>query len=505
MDGSSDSPSRAIGSPTLNKPGEEKENRARRERGKHRKNKKRELGGTRTLQLPFFLRATSLNPSMAEASPHVRPLFVLSLLLLLVSPSLAEIKHLRIESDSRSMILFEEFGFTPTGHVTISVSSVSWTPENPASSTTFDPSTMGFLLLTEESLLQIIAEIEQLSHFCVLRSPHAHLLFDFHSLDTSTRSYNQSFPVTIPNQYSLFFANCRPDFRVTMNVRTEIYNLEGNVRDYLPAGQTQLPKLYLAFALLYFAFLFAWVYFCLRFRNAVHRIHALMGGLLLVKGLNLLCAAEDKFFVKRTGTPHGWDVVFYIFQFVRGILLFTVIILVGTGWSFLKPFLQEREKKVLMIVIPLQVVANIASVVIDETGPFSKDWATWRQLFLLIDIACCCAIIFPIVWSIRALREASKTDGKAARNLAKLTLFRQFYMVVVGYLYLTRIVVFALKTITAYKYRWVSTAVEEAVTLVFYAFMFYMFRPVEKNQYFVLDDEEEEAAQAALQDEEFEL
>lgn len=159
-----------------------------------------------------------------------------------------------------------------------------------------------------------------------------------------------------------------------------------------------------------------------------------------------------------------------------------------------------------MIVIPLQVVANIASVVIGETGPFIQGWITWNQAFLLIDIICCCAIIFPIVWSIQSLRETSKTDGKAARNLAKLTLFRQFYIVLIGYLYFTRIVVYALKTIASYRYRWVSVAAEEIASLAFYIFMFYMFRPVEKNKYFVVnDDEEEEAAQAALRDEEFEL
>ena len=29
--------------------------------------------------------------------------------------------------------------------------------------------------------------------------------------------------------------------------------------------------------------------------------------------------------------------------------------LIGTGWSYMKPLLNDREKRILMIVIPLQV------------------------------------------------------------------------------------------------------------------------------------------------------
>ncbi|KAF7804521.1 protein GPR107-like [Senna tora] len=426
-------------------------------------------------------------------------------LLSLFSPSSAEIKSLTINSDSRPMILFEKFGFTHKGFVTISVSSVSVA----VLSSTAQPesSRLGFFLLNEESLLQVLIEIQQNPSFCVLDSHYIFSLFTFRDLSPPPlASFNRSYPVTSPNEYSLFFANCAPETSVSMVVRTEVYNLDTDgAKDYLSAGQTQLPTLFFLFSLAYFAFLGVWVYICYNNKRSVHRIHLLMSGLLLIKALNLICAAEDKHYVKVTGTPHGWDVLFYIFQFIRVVLLFTVIILIGTGWSFLKPFLQEREKKVLMIVIPLQVLANVASVVIGETGPFIKDWVTWNQVFLLVDIICCCAIIFPIVWSIRSLRETSKTDGKAARNLAKLTLFRQFYIVVIGYLYFTRIVVFALRTIAAYKYQWVSNAAEEIASLAFYLVMFYMFRPVERNEYFALDEDEEEAAEMALKDEEFEL
>ncbi|CAN8244044.1 unnamed protein product [Cochlearia groenlandica] len=434
------------------------------------------------------------------------PIAVVFLLLLFsaaIPPSQAEIKSLVISDDARPMILFEKFGFTHTGHVTVSVSSVSVVSDpNP------DPSRLGFFLLSEESLLQVLLEIQQNANFCVLDSHYVTHLFTLRDLSPPPNSrFNESYPVTSPNEYSLFFANCVSDTKVSMAVHTEMYNKDPNgSKDYLPAGSTQLPSLYTFFFLCYVSFLSLWIYTCYENKRVVHRIHFLMAGLLLIKSLNLICAAEDKHYVKITGTPHGWDILFYIFQFIRVVLLFTVIVLVGTGWSFLKPFLQEKERNVLIVVIPLQVLANIASIVIGETGPFIKDWVTWNQVFLLVDIVCCCAIIFPIVWSIRSLRETSKTDGKAARNLSKLTLFRQFYVVVIGYLYFTRIVVFALKTIAAYKYQWVSFAAEEIVSLVFYVIMFYMFRPEEKNEYFAaVDDDEEEAAALALREDEFEL
>lgn len=193
------------------------------------------------------------------------------------------------------------------------------------------------------------------------------------------------------------------------------------------------------------------------------------------------------------------DLAFYIFGFFKGIMLFTVIILIGTGWSFLKPYLQEREKQVLMTVIPLQVLENIAYVVINETGPATRDWMTWNQLFLLFDISCCCVVFFPIIWSIRSLRNASKRDGKAAKNLEKLTLFKQFYIVVIGYLYFTRILVSAIGAFLDYRLEWLITVLEEGAI--------FNFQPMEKNPYFLINDEEENAAAQILEedDDPFEL
>ncbi|PWA92919.1 hypothetical protein CTI12_AA075700 [Artemisia annua] len=223
----------------------------------------------------------------------------------------------------------------------------------------------------------------------------------------------------------------------------------------------------------------AWVWLLYKKRLTVFGIHLFMLAVVVLKAFNLLCEAEDKSYIKRTGSAHGWDVLFYIFSFLKGVTLFTLIVLIGTGWSFLKPYLQDKEKKVLMIVIPLQVVANIAQVVIDESGPYGQDWN---------------------------LREAARTDGKAAVNLMKLTLFRQYYVVVICYIYFTRVVVYALETITSYKYLWTSVVAAELATLAFYVFTGYNFKPEAHNPYFAVDDDDEEAASEQLKlEDEFEL
>ncbi|KAL9684825.1 hypothetical protein QQ045_022266 [Rhodiola kirilowii] len=54
-------------------------------------------------------------------------------------------------------------------------------------------------------------------------------------------------------------------------------------------------------------------------RFTVHGIHFFMLAVVLLKALNLLCEAEDKSYIKKTGSAHGWDVLFYIFSFLKGI------------------------------------------------------------------------------------------------------------------------------------------------------------------------------------------
>jgi len=452
---------------------------------------------------------------VAAMASELPGLLVLAMVVVIALSSLrccdAEIKQLSIADDSRRFILFETFGFESGGVVNIHLSHMQL-PEGD------NGERAGFFLSRNDDLVPAYANLPQEQTDCLLEeAPQIMMkLFTLATAVSNSSSQGNSsgalfvfqFKVPVAEEYSLYFENCLKQ-PVSFDVTTSMYNLEKGIKDYLPVGQTQLPTLFFAFFLAHLVLLGIWSYVCWKQKLSVHRIHILMAVLVVLKALNLICEAEDKRYVKRVGTPHGWNVAYYVFNFLRGGLLFIVIVLIGAGWSFLKPHLQDKEKKVLMVVIPLQVLANGAFMIYDEAGPSTKDFFAWKQVFLLVDIICCCAVLFPIVWSIRHLRDASHTDGKAAQNLMKLTLFRHYYIVVLSYIYFTRVVVFGLLTVTVYRYRWTSDFAEEMAALAFFMYTGYKFRPVERNPYLVLEDDEEEAAasaaQEALDDDEFDL
>jgi len=212
---------------------------------------------------------------------------------------------------------------------------------------------------------------------------------------------------------------------------------------------------------------------------------------MVLKLLSLMFHSIEFHFIQTTGSGGGWRITYYIFAGMKGVMLFVLIALLGTGWSFIKPFLSDKDKKIFLFVIPLQVLDNIAMIVIEETAPGSQKWFTWKDIFRLVDIICCGAILVPIIWSIKHLREASQIDGKAARNLEKLQLFRQFYLMVVSYIYFTRIIVYLVDATLPYRLVWLGDFFTETATLLFFTVVGYKFRPAPLNPYFHLDDEEE--------------
>ncbi|XP_064815475.1 protein GPR108-like isoform X2 [Oncorhynchus masou masou] len=311
-------------------------------------------------------------------------------------------------------------------------------------------------------------------------------------------SYSFSFHMVIgqldEGLYNLNFHYCenilpgnnRP---YTLNVEVT----EKNPGGYLSAAEIPLPRLYIFMAGVFFIIAMVWVYTLLKHRYSVFKIHWLMAALAFTKSISLVFHSINYHFINTEGHPiEGWAVMYYITHLLKGALLFITLALIGTGWAFVKYILSDKEKKIFMIVIPLQVLANVAYIIIESTEEGSSEYALWKEVLFLVDLICCGAILFPVIWSIRHLQEASSTDGKAAMNLEKLKLFRHYYVMIVCYIYFTRIIAILLKVTVPFQWQWCYEFLVEVSTLIFFVLTGYKFRPASNNPYLQLPLDEED-------------
>uniref|UniRef100_H0Z2E3 G protein-coupled receptor 107 n=1 Tax=Taeniopygia guttata TaxID=59729 RepID=H0Z2E3_TAEGU len=296
--------------------------------------------------------------------------------------------------------------------------------------------------------------------------------------------------------YSLYFHKCvakKGSANDQLLFSLDIDITEKNPESYLSAGEIPLPKLYISMALFFFLSGTVWIHILRKRRNDVFKIHWLMAALPFTKSLSLVFHAIDYHYISSQGFPiEGWAVVYYITHLLKGALLFITIALIGTGWAFIKHILSDKDKKIFMIVIPLQVLANVAYIIIESTEEGTTEYGLWKEILFLVDLLCCGAILFPVVWSIRHLQEASATDGKAAINLAKLKLFRHYYVMIVCYIYFTRIIAILIKIAVPFQWKWLYQLLDEMATLVFFVLTGYKFRPASDNPYLQLSQDDED-------------
>lgn len=301
--------------------------------------------------------------------------------------------------------------------------------------------------------------------------------------------------VGIEDIYTLAFHICSKSPSSPAGVTMKLSIVEMNSGpEYLGAGESALPAVYFTMASIFGTMLLIWIFVLYKCRASpnFHKVHWLMFVLVMCKFLALLFHAIDYHYISTTGVPiEGWAIPYYIFYFSRGILLFVTVLLIGAGFGFIKHALSDREKKLILFVLSLQVLSNVSFIVLEETSEGTIDRTTWRSIGLLVDLACCAAILFPVIWSIRHLRESSQIDGKAEISLQKLRLFRRFYVMVLTYIYATRILVYLIQSTIPFRYTWTAALLDEIITVVFYVSTGYMFSPMPDNKYFLLPQEED--------------
>ncbi|XP_023949176.1 protein GPR107 [Bicyclus anynana] len=313
--------------------------------------------------------------------------------------------------------------------------------------------------------------------------------------------YNTSFAMYVASTheeglYNVYFHYCPQNTGPVIPTNAVIEIFETNKYSFLSAGEMPLPAIYSMMSLMFFMSAFLWTTLLKISIHKVYKIHYIMCVLVYLKAISLAFHGINYHFIQTKGEHvTAWAILYYITHLLKGAVLFVTIVLVGTGWNFIKHILADRDKKIFMIVIPLQVVSNVAEIIIAESEEGAVEHNAWRILFILVDMLCCGAIMFPVVWSIHHLEDSSTTDGKAAVNLRKLKLFRHFYIMILCYIYFTRFIVTILENTVPFQLTWVDEMFREMATFVFFVTTGYKFRPAAANPYFTPAQLEDDEAQ----------
>lgn len=348
---------------------------------------------------------------------------LISLVLIIVIsyyPYISSLKHkLLIKDDDRTLFKIETFGFIKGGVMDITISNFE-VKNNHARKDKADTAVtkmseykLGFVMRKTESESEAQQDIESFidKGICILdhSSKSASTapgntvsavsnisgninrhLFDKDDIviDLSARSVETwkktTFHFIIPDDnvsglYSLIFARCLPVTSTTLvsfELEASFYNPSPLGPNYLSAGDVPLPLMYFMFFLAFLATAVVWcvvVFKCCGYKGTVHKIHYLMIALLVLKCFTLLFESIRYHYISQHGvSTESWSVLYYIFASLKAILLFTVILLIGSGWSLFKGYLNDKEKRIIFFVLVLQVLNNVAMIVLDETSPGSQ-------------------------------------------------------------------------------------------------------------------------------------
>ncbi|KAF9149493.1 hypothetical protein BG015_008723 [Linnemannia schmuckeri] len=410
---------------------------------------------------------------------------------LLVAIALAAVSHARPElvlsNDQRPIVYIGSFGFLPGAALDMNLQDLEITRYKGDDG---EEKRIGFLIQkgpTEADAMDW--EEGCLLDDSIIKDEIEQRRSEFLQLDVTKKTFEYHHDVIKGEEemWNMLFINC-PRSLVSYKLKTTEINPGNN---YLSAGDIPLPKVYGGAALAYFVASALWAYMLLKKDTKVFWPHKLILVLAVMIGIQKTFQAIKISYMRTGVDAEGWTVMFYIFAFLKGSLSILIITLIASGWMFIKPFLSQKDKKIILIIIPLQIISNVASTITNETAIGSINWAFWSQVFPLVDLVSCVVILGVIVQTQRHLSEAAEAEGKVAENKSKYKLWGSFYLVTVTYIYLTRILVELMKVALPFQYvNWLVELLNEAITLGFYVTIGWKFRPYANNPYTLIDEDD---------------
>lgn len=419
-------------------------------------------------------------------------MYYLSFFLIFLNPHPAksEIQTITISSDGRRFILFEDFGFRNQGYISISISSIAITTTKSG----INPTKLSFMgCFYGPTPARHSVQLALLKDVCIIGNPFVFPILNFNEKTILSKpSFNKTVPVTIPDLYYIFFVNCAMNTSVSMTVNLETYNVKSNGnRDYMDEHLANLPTTLFVFALVFFVFVLAWAYACNKNKHFLNKIHILMALLLFLKFLELISHANSLHLIRLTGSPHGWNILWLMFYFARNVLFVVVIMLIGVGWSLFRQCLEESQKCTICIALFFQFVASVTFILIHSVGLSSRNYRYWTVTYYAVDFLCCVMMMVPVHKAVDNLGGVcSKIEGKESRRSVHKRVYDNYALAVYVYVGFTRLGMFALRSITSYKFLCLTIAVELTIEALFYVVVYMMFWPSERYDYVVVEDRE---------------
>ncbi|GAA0150864.1 G-protein coupled receptor [Lithospermum erythrorhizon] len=399
-------------------------------------------------------------------------------------------------SYNNRLIVFDQFRFTSSGQISINISSISIDHKGhkDSNSSSQHNSQLAFFLTSFE-LYKVAHQFDNHNRTlsCPSSKPFTSPLF---SLDELSLKYNKIFRVTNPGVYMIYFFNCNPEkFDVSMTVHVETYNVNryGDT-EFLQDGFTQLPYLFLCFSSAYSLFVVHWMNICRKRRPFTYKIHKLILWLLIMKTIDLYCLGKSQLGTNVTGiTPYSWKLSWHLFRYIRLLLNTCVIVFLGAGWSFRKPFLDQIGEFSLYLGLALQASGNMSYIKFREMPFFLLRDFDVVAPFYFCDCVCWLLSFGPIISSIGRLVKGSNGEAKATKNLGELKRLRIFLASIVVYLIVTRLGMHIVRYRFLHEYYgnwWVYICLELLVNFVFDLVTFHIFRPMQFGTIHKSSDEE---------------
>jgi hypothetical protein len=214
---------------------------------------------------------------------------------------------------------------------------------------------------------------------CILDHPMpTDIVFDL-SIDKNQTAFNLSH-VFLPSEagvYNLFFLRCvaeKNTHSVSLVLNTDYHNPKGN---YLSAGDQILPLIYFELFLVYFFAVVVWVRTIMLNRSkfcVVRAVHYVMMVPLVLKCIVLLMECLRLYIISTHGHEELWSTVSRILLASQTFTLSIVFVLVGAGWTLIKPKLDASDRQVLYAVIALKCVCIFYRIQVDVCIPGFNGW-----------------------------------------------------------------------------------------------------------------------------------